>query len=405
MKNPKISIIVPVYNTQPWLTDCLDSVLRQTMDDFEVICVDDGSTDGSGLILQEYAAKDSRVLIISQSNQGVSAARNKGLEAARGEYIYFLDSDDYIESDLLETACRELDSKNLDLVFFDTHVFGERGIKQSEIDKRVTYYTMRGDYSEVSTGEDLLCHFLDNGDFNCSVCKQIVRKELLTVHHLRFYEGIINEDDLYTFQVILLAGRTAYIHRVFFHRRLRRNSTVMKPLGFQSPYGYYVCVIEAYRFLKQRNFNAEKKKRFLLLLKKWILIARDEYLQLERAERKQVELLPEPDKFLFNLFIADCTNREIQVKDNDNLLVREQRRTKERRGRLNGTIHKLILQNEKKDKKIKNLEKSRSYRIGRFLTFIPRKFQGGIRCWKQHGLVYTLKRCGEKICQFTRIRG
>ena len=174
----------------------------------------------------------------------------------------------------------------------------------------------------------------------------------------------------------------------------------MKPLGFQSPYGYCVCVIEAYRFLLQRKLNAEKKRRFLLLLKKWILIARDEYLQLERTERKQVEQLSEGDKFLFNLFVADVVNRVTQVNGINGFLLQEQRRSKEKLDRLNSIIHKLTLQNENKDKKIKDLEKSRSYRIGRSLTFIPRKLRGGIRCWKEHGFVYTLKRCGEKIKSF-----
>ena len=130
MSTPKVSVIIPVYNTQPWLRECLDSVLCQTLGDFEVICVDDGSTDQSGSILQDYAAKDSRFHILSQSNKGQSAARNAGLKVARGEYVYFLDSDDYIEPDLLETACQEMDSKNLDIVFFDNATPGNNSDKK-----------------------------------------------------------------------------------------------------------------------------------------------------------------------------------------------------------------------------------------------------------------------------------
>ncbi len=351
---PKVSVIIPVYNTQSWLKECLDSVLRQTMDDFEVICVNDGSTDHSGSILREYAAKDTRFSVVSQSNQGQSAARNTGLKAARGQYIYFLDSDDYIEPDLLETACRELDSKDLDIVFFDTYVFGEKGIKQEEIDVRNEYYTMSRDYPEVSSGEDLLYGFLENGDFCSSVCRQVVRRELLMGHGLRFYEGIINEDDLYTFQVLMLAGRAAYIHRVLFHRRLRLNSTVTKPLSFQSPYGYYVCVKEAYRFLSQRNCNAEKLKRFLSLLNKWVRLARREYSQLKETERSKVEQLTEKDRFWFRLCIADCVNKNDDV------------------------IRKLTARNKKMEAKISNLEHSRSYRIGRLITFVPRKLRDWI---------------------------
>ena len=343
MNNPKVSVIIPVYNTQPWLKECLDSVLRQTMADFEVICVDDGSTDRSGDILREYAAKDARFCVISQKNKGQSAARNAGINIARGTYIYFLDSDDYIEPDLLETACRELDNKKLDIVFFDTVVFGETGISQETVDIKNKYYTMHGDYSEVFKGEDLLFNFLKNGDFCSSVCKQIVRKDFLEEHQLRFYEGIINEDDLYTFKATALARRAAYVHRVFFHRRLRMNSTVTKPVDFQSPYGYFVCIKECYCFLLQQNYDAEKRQRFFMRLKEWTEMAQRKFLQLEGIEREKMAHLPEEDKFLFQLCIADYVNREGQFK---RIIANEQKKT--------GLIIKRLA------KKLKELENSRS---------------------------------------------
>ena len=338
MKSPKVSVIIPVYNTQPWLKECLDSVLRQTMADFEVICVDDGSTDQSGAVLQEYAAKDARFSVFSQSNQGQSAARNAGIKIARGQYIYFLDSDDYIEPDLPETVCRRLDNENLDIVFFDVHVFGEKGIQQEFVNQKNKRYILSRDYPAVFTGEDLLCSFLENGDYRCSVCKQVVRKELLTIHQLSFYEGIINEDDLYTFQVMMLARRAAYIHRILFHRRLRLNSTVTKPLAFQNPYGYYVCIKEAYLFLLRQNCDTEKKKLLFPVLKKWAASARGEYLQLMETDQEKVEQLPEEEKLLFQLCISDYANR------------------------------------------VKIIENSRSFKIGRMVTFIPRKLRNWLRC-------------------------
>ena len=103
---PLISVIVPVYNVAPYLRDCLDSVLRQKFGDFELICVDDGSTDGSSVILGEYAEKDMRVHIVRRANGGLSAARNSGLEVAVGEYVYFLDGDDSIVPDALAQRVR-----------------------------------------------------------------------------------------------------------------------------------------------------------------------------------------------------------------------------------------------------------------------------------------------------------
>ena len=106
---PFFSIIIPVYNVAPYLRECLDSVLAQTFTDWEAICVDDGSTDGSGAILDEYAAKDSRFRVFHQPNAGVSAARNKALDAARGAWIGFLDADDVLSKDWLETVSTGID--------------------------------------------------------------------------------------------------------------------------------------------------------------------------------------------------------------------------------------------------------------------------------------------------------
>ncbi|MDR2160688.1 MAG: glycosyltransferase, partial [Desulfovibrio sp.] len=101
---PKVSVIIPVYNTEPYLRRCLDSVCGQTLREIEIICVNDGSTDGSLEILREYAQKDSRVKVIElEENKGAGAARNAGIDAARGEYIGFVDSDDYVDLDFYET--------------------------------------------------------------------------------------------------------------------------------------------------------------------------------------------------------------------------------------------------------------------------------------------------------------
>ena len=110
-KEPLISVIIPIYNVAPYLRECLDSVLAQTFADWEAICVDDGSTDESGAILDEYAARDSRFRIIHQKNAGVSAARNAALKKAQGEYIAFVDADDAVVSSWLQYASNLLSTK------------------------------------------------------------------------------------------------------------------------------------------------------------------------------------------------------------------------------------------------------------------------------------------------------
>lgn len=122
---PKFSIIIPVYNVVPYLRECLDSVLAQTYADWEAICVDDGSSDGSGAILDEYAARDPRFRVIHQKNTGVSAARNAALEIASGSWISFLDGDDLIDVNMLDLFSKEiLDNQELDLVRFSVNGYG-----------------------------------------------------------------------------------------------------------------------------------------------------------------------------------------------------------------------------------------------------------------------------------------
>ncbi len=111
----EISIIVPVYKVEPYLRKCVDSILAQTFTDFEVILVDDGSPDNSGKICDEYASKDSRVRVIHKENGGLSSARNAGIDVARGKYLGFVDSDDYIEKDMYELLYDNIVKEQADL--------------------------------------------------------------------------------------------------------------------------------------------------------------------------------------------------------------------------------------------------------------------------------------------------
>lgn len=118
-RQPLVSIIVPVYKVEPYLRRCVDSVLAQTYPNTEVILVDDGSPDGCPAICDEYAAADSRVSVIHQANGGLSAARNAALDVARGEWVYFVDSDDWVEPDIIEACIEKVVEHGVDMVVFD----------------------------------------------------------------------------------------------------------------------------------------------------------------------------------------------------------------------------------------------------------------------------------------------
>ena len=151
-----VSIIIPVYNVEKYLEECLDSILKQTYKNIEVICVNDGSTDNSLNILEKYAVKDNRFIVLNQSNHGLSYSRNKGLKQARGKYIYYLDSDDYILPNTIKTLAENIEERDLEVLLFNANVFGDIGIDEKVVQNDVKYFTRTGDYPLIYKGEDFL---------------------------------------------------------------------------------------------------------------------------------------------------------------------------------------------------------------------------------------------------------
>lgn len=139
---PKVSVIIPVYNVEKYLRECLDSVINQTLSDIEIICINDGSTDNSLGILKEYAEKDSRIKIITQENQGQGVARNNAIEAAQGEYLVFVDPDDFLDSEALEVINKSFSDSAVDIIQFDYLVCSEDGAnnRQRVFKKRAKRY-------------------------------------------------------------------------------------------------------------------------------------------------------------------------------------------------------------------------------------------------------------------------
>lgn len=135
---PKISVIIPVYNTEKYLSRCLDSVVNQTFKDLEIICVNDGSTDNSNEILDRYASKDNRITVINQKNGGLSAARNTGLRHASGQYIGFVDSDDWIDIDYYECLIGLAERNNADIVMAGMRVVDQDNISDNTTPNMVT---------------------------------------------------------------------------------------------------------------------------------------------------------------------------------------------------------------------------------------------------------------------------
>lgn len=210
------SIIIPVYNVEAYLRECLDSVLAQTCADWEAICVNDGSTDCSLAILQEYASKEPRVHIIDQPNKGLSAARNAGIHAAKGEYIFLLDSDDWIVPDALERLSKRINGQ--DMICF-------AGQKYNEQDQ--TY--MPSDVLTPAIYSNGMAYYNENAlksyafPFVCAVLR-LYKRDFLLANNLFFTEGIYHEDNMFTPQACYYAHQVTVMSDALYIYRVRPES-------------------------------------------------------------------------------------------------------------------------------------------------------------------------------------
>lgn len=274
---PAISVVIPVYNVERYLQECVDSVLSQTMQDFEVILVDDGATDSSGTICDRYGVQDPRIQVIHQKNGGLSAARNTGLDAAKGEYVYFLDSDDVIVPHALKKLRDLAGEKQADVVFFDASVF----FTDCEPNPNVYRYERSRKYA-AKNGRQMLLELLDTDEYRTAVPLMLFRRDYMQRHELRFRPGILHEDELFTFYVYHADGRIAHCHEQLYARRMRQASIMTGSSmrrRYDSMYDIYFELSEKYRSGAARD---EASRRYLARISRSVLA---KYRQLPEADQ------------------------------------------------------------------------------------------------------------------------
>lgn len=213
-----VSVIIPVYNVEEYLRECIDSVLNQTYKNLEIIIVDDGSTDSSGEICDEYIEKDECVTVIHQKNGGLSAARNTGLTEANGDYIYFLDSDDYIAENALDILLNIAEKNSSDIVFFDAVSFADTDdftVKQNYIRKH-NYQT--------DSGINIFSRMAENKEFHSAVPLLFIGRDFLLNSGISFIPDILYEDMVFTYQLFCKASTVSQCTDALYYRRYRKNS-------------------------------------------------------------------------------------------------------------------------------------------------------------------------------------
>lgn len=222
-----LSVIVPVYMVEKYLPKCIDSILKQTYKDFELILIDDGSPDNCPQICDEYAAKDERVVVIHQKNKGVSAARNAGLEIEKGEFIGFIDPDDSVAPEMYEMMVISMEKEQAELAICGYNYFDEDGnVDESRL------YKIRE--NEMLTQKEIMKRFSDMPpSIRHGVGNKLFRKSLLC--DMRFVEGLhSSEDVLFLNEYVLRVKKAVVLHQPFYKNTVRQGSATHGGLSIKS---------------------------------------------------------------------------------------------------------------------------------------------------------------------------
>lgn len=215
MSHPEVSVIIPIYNVEQYLVECCESILYQSFENFELILINDGSTDGSYEVARRIKEKDERVILLSQENKGQSAARNLGLQYAKGKYVLFVDSDDWVEKDCLRLLYENMEKYHSDISCCRSQFVSVDGkLSVSRVKSLL-----------CSEGTEILLDALSVKNFTTSPWAKLYNKSFLDKYQLIFKEGIINEDTLFSLQVACMAQKVSYINDVLFDIREREGST------------------------------------------------------------------------------------------------------------------------------------------------------------------------------------
>lgn len=374
-EEPCVSVVIPVYNREKYLKECLDSVISQTYRNLEIICVDDGSTDKSPEILADYALADNRIRVIRQENSGPSAGRNRGIDAAQGKYLYFIDSDDYILPGHFEKLICLMEQDNLDVCLFNIHPFISPDADSEQFreiyERFEKYYKRSHDYVGVRTGAELMKMMCEANEYLVHVCAYITRTKYVKESGIRFLNGILHEDNLYTFRIMLDADRASFFPDVLYQRRLAAGSIMTSDTTFCNVEGIFKCFLGMYRYMETMAPDMEKEQVAVTAATRLLNNVRFKYASLKEPEEKEKyeNLSPQERMMFYALVIANEKLQDDNKKlsdDNKKLssdnkkLGNDNKKLSDEKSELRSEKDRLKKKSEELDKNKKELEKKKT---------------------------------------------
>lgn len=376
----KVSIIIPTYNVEMYLVECMESVIHQTLKDIEIICINDGSTDGSLEILKSYAQKDDRIVLVDKENGGYGIAMNIGLEKATGEYIGIVEPDDFVKLDMYESLYQIAKDNDLDFVKADFYRFK----RTDEDDMNMVYNRLSKnpeDYNKVfNPSEDT-----EAIRYIMNTWSGIYKKEFIEKHHIRHNEtpGASFQDNGFWFQTFIFATRAMIVDKPYYmNRRDNPNSSVHnreKVYCMNIEYDHIRDILMEYPELWERfkgMYWYKKYNNYIGTIRRIGMEYRREFVERFSAEFKRGLEKNELDPSVFS--VAAWKKIQVVAAEPDTFYkVWVVAGVTERK------LNKKIMQLERKNQKLSNelamIKSSKSYRIGRILLFIPRKLKEWIK--------------------------
>jgi Glycosyltransferases involved in cell wall biogenesis len=321
---PIVSVVVPVYNAMPYLAATLDSLQQQTLRNIEIVCVNDGSSDSSLEELLSRAQNDPRLHVVDQQNMGQSRARNVGMSIARGSYLYFMDSDDLLSTDALEKLVARTQELGLDLLCFDADTMYETDELAEQFPSFAHAYERARWYKDVYSGPELLAQLEQDKTYFQSPCLYLVKRSYVQKQRISFVEGILHEDNAFTFACFLGARRVSHLNESLFHRRVREGSTMTSAITFPRPYGYFLCyehMLKSFYALESR-IDQTCQPPLLRIIFQVLSNAQTSYIGMKPSERGRVLGLCANYK-PFSIAVKNPAMKSIRLKETKEALKAE----------------------------------------------------------------------------------
>lgn len=353
---PKVSVIIPVYNVDLYLRECLDSAIGQTLKDTEIICVNDGSTDKSPMILSEYREKDDRIIVIDQENRGQAAARNTGLKHAKGEYVFFLDGDDYIDPETLHRTAELADTHCLDAVVFRYEQFAE---SQEYMDIHpCSINAIPGD-PQIFSGPEYLKAAKDCGAYSPGIWNVLWRHAFLKQNSLQFKDGLLYEDILFSFHAFMTADKVMPVPDVLYHYRARAHSISAKPITARNTEASFECSKDVLRYALEGRYDQTKENEI-----------RREYAEINSGTYYYYSALSEDSQadISFKKEIDYELFRQVTAYSEACKLREAMQAKREENDRLRSDIAAALAESDRIKNEINTVHSSWSYRIGSSFT-------------------------------------